>query len=59
MSHEPVRLGILSTAHINRLVIPPAQESPKTDLVAVASRDQQKAEEYGREWGIPRAYGTY
>jgi D-xylose 1-dehydrogenase (NADP+, D-xylono-1,5-lactone-forming) len=48
VSYEPVRWGILSTAHINRLVIPPAQESPMTDLVAVASRDQQKAEEYAR-----------
>jgi D-xylose 1-dehydrogenase (NADP+, D-xylono-1,5-lactone-forming) len=59
MGYEPVRWGILSTAHINRLVIPPAQESPKVDLVAVASRDQQNAEEYAREWGIPRSYGTY
>jgi D-xylose 1-dehydrogenase (NADP+, D-xylono-1,5-lactone-forming) len=59
MSYEPVRWGILSTAHINRLVIPPARESPKVDLVAVASRDERKAEEYASEWGIPRACGTY
>jgi predicted dehydrogenase len=59
VSYEPVRWAILSTAHINRLLIPPAQESPKTDLVAVASRDQRKADVYAGEWGIPRAYGTY
>ena len=59
MSYEPVRWGILSTAHINRLVIPPAQESPKVDLVAVASRDERRAEEYAGKWGIPRAHGTY
>ncbi len=51
--------GIISTADINRKVIPGAKESPKVDLVAVASRDQARAEEYAREWGIERAYGSY
>ena len=59
MGMSPVKLGILSTAHINRLVIPPAHESPKVDLVAVASREQGRAEEYARHWQIPRAYGSY
>jgi D-xylose 1-dehydrogenase (NADP+, D-xylono-1,5-lactone-forming) len=56
---EPVRWGILSTARINRLVIPPAHDSPKVELLSVASRDQRSAEEYAREWSIPRAYGRY
>jgi len=51
--------GIISTAHINRLVIPPARESPRVDLIAVASRDQSRAEEYARKWDIERAYGSY
>jgi D-xylose 1-dehydrogenase (NADP+, D-xylono-1,5-lactone-forming) len=51
--------GIISTADINRLVIPPAQESPAIDLVGVASRTQDRAEEYAAKWGIPRAYGSY
>jgi D-xylose 1-dehydrogenase (NADP+, D-xylono-1,5-lactone-forming) len=55
----PVRWGILSTAHINRLVIPPAHSSAKTELLGVASRDQARAEEYARQWEIPRAYGSY
>jgi xylose dehydrogenase (NAD/NADP) len=59
MSSDPVRWGILSTAHINRLVIPPAQASPKVDLVAVASRNERKAQEYASEWKIPRAHGSY
>ena len=59
MGVAPVKWGILSTAHINRLVIPPARESPKVDLVAVASREQTRAEEYARQWEIPRAYGSY
>jgi xylose dehydrogenase (NAD/NADP) len=59
MSYAPVRWGILSTAHINRLVIPPAKESPKVDLVAVGSRKQESADEYARKWEIPRAHGSY
>jgi predicted dehydrogenase len=59
MSYEPVRWGIVSTADINRLVIPPAQASPKVDLVAVASRTQERADEYAAKWGIPRAHGSY
>jgi predicted dehydrogenase len=51
--------GIISTADINRKLIPGAQESPRVDLVGVASRDQRRAEDYAREWGIERAYGSY
>jgi predicted dehydrogenase len=58
MDH-PVRWGILSTARINRLVIPGLHSSPETELVAVASRDRAHAAEYAREWRIPRAHGSY
>src|SRR4051812_50081536 len=58
-SVEPVTWGIVSTAHINRLVIPGAKASPKADLLAVASRNQARADEYAREWGIRRADGSY
>jgi D-xylose 1-dehydrogenase (NADP+, D-xylono-1,5-lactone-forming) len=54
-----MRLGIVSTADINRKVIPGARASEKVELVAVASRDQQRAEEYARTWEIERAYGSY
>ena len=56
---KPVKWGIISTADINRKVIPGAHASDKIDLVAVASRDQVRAEEYAREWEIPRAFGSY
>jgi D-xylose 1-dehydrogenase (NADP+, D-xylono-1,5-lactone-forming) len=59
MSYAPVRWGIISTAHINRLLIPGAHASPKVDLLAVASRDRARAEEYARKWEIPVAYGSY
>jgi predicted dehydrogenase len=54
-----VKWGIVSTADINRKVIPGAHASEKVDLVAVASRDQARAEAYAAEWEIPRAYGSY
>jgi xylose dehydrogenase (NAD/NADP) len=54
-----VKWGILSTADINRKVIPGAHASAKAELIAVASRDQGRAEKYAREWEIERAYGSY
>ena len=58
MAH-PVKWAIMSTANINRKVIPGAHASPKVELVAVASRDQARAEKYAKTWEIPRAYGSY
>ena len=54
-----VKWGLVSTADINRKLIPGAQASPKVELLAVASRDRARAEAYAREWGIERAYGSY
>ncbi|HEV8103895.1 MAG TPA: Gfo/Idh/MocA family oxidoreductase [Gaiellaceae bacterium] len=56
---DPVTWGIISTADINGKVIPGAHASAKVDLVAVASREQTRAETYAKEWAIERAYGTY
>ncbi len=56
---DAVKWGIISTADINRKVIPGAHASPKVELVAVASRDQARADEYAKTWEIERAYGTY
>jgi predicted dehydrogenase len=56
---SPVKWGIVSTADINRKVIPGAHASKKVDLVAVASRNQARADAYARDWEIPRAYGSY
>jgi len=59
MGVAAVKWGILSTADINRKVIPGMHASEKAELIAVASRDQHRAEEYAREWEIDRAYGSY
>jgi hypothetical protein len=56
---ERLRWGLLSTARINRALIPAIRASARGELVAVASRDAAHAEAYAREWGIPRAYGSY
>jgi D-xylose 1-dehydrogenase (NADP+, D-xylono-1,5-lactone-forming) len=51
--------GMISTANINQAVMPPLKRSQRNRLLGVASRDQRRAEEYAREWSIPRAYGSY
>ncbi|HEY2327142.1 MAG TPA: Gfo/Idh/MocA family oxidoreductase [Gaiellaceae bacterium] len=56
---DTVKWGIISTADINRKIIPGAHASDKVDLIAVASRTQDRAESYAREWEIERAYGSY
>jgi len=54
-----VKWGFLSTANINRLVLAGARQSDRVDVVAVASRDAARAQEYARANGIERAYGSY
>jgi len=56
---EKLRWGLLSTARINRAVIPPIRASARGELVAVASREAAKAEAYAKEWDIPKAFGSY
>ena len=59
MSERKLRWGLLSTARINRSLIPPLRMSPRNELVAVASRTQEKGEAYAKEWNIPTVYGSY
>lgn len=55
-----VRWGILSTAKIGRTqVIPAMQKSQYVDVVAIASRDMQKAQATASELGIPKVYPDY
>lgn len=54
-----VRWGLLSTANINAMLIPPIRASKRGELVAVASRSQEKSEAYAAEWEIPLAFGSY
>jgi len=54
-----VRWGLLSTAHINRRVIPAVRASRRGELVAVASRNLDRARAYAHEWEISEAFGSY
>lgn len=57
---ETVRWGILSTANIGRKAVAPAIRTSKNGrLLAVASRDEEKARAYAREFAMPRSYGSY
>ena len=57
---QKVRWGVLGVANIARTkVIPGLMRGEWTEVVAVASRDSQRAREAAEELGIPRAYGSY
>jgi predicted dehydrogenase len=57
---KKVRWGILSTAKIAREQVIPAMKSGElTDVVAIASRDRQLAQDVAAEFAIPKAYGSY
>jgi len=59
MPNKILNWGILSTARINRALIPPLQISKRNHLLAVGSRNRESADKYAREKKIPRAHGSY
>jgi D-xylose 1-dehydrogenase (NADP+, D-xylono-1,5-lactone-forming) len=56
---KQLRWGILGTSRINRSVAPAINESPRSQLLAVASRALERAQAEARSYSIPRAYGSY
>ncbi|KAI0787439.1 NAD binding Rossmann fold oxidoreductase [Fomes fomentarius] len=57
---DALRLGILSTANINSAaIINPAKTHGGIIISAIASRNLEQAQKYAREYGIPKAYGSY
>jgi predicted dehydrogenase len=59
MANKVLNWGLLSTARINRALITPLRASKRNQLLAVASRAQESADQYAREWKISRAHGSY
>ena len=59
MSERRLRWGLICTARINRALIPAIRAANRSELVAVASRDLARAQEYARQWEIPRAHRSY
>ena len=57
---KKIRWGILSTANIGMEKVTPAiMASPHSEVVAIASRDLEKAKAAAAKLGIPRAFGSY
>jgi D-xylose 1-dehydrogenase (NADP+, D-xylono-1,5-lactone-forming) len=54
-----LRWGLMSTARINRALIPAIRGGGRSELTTVASRTLDRARDYAREWKIPRALGSY
>lgn len=56
---QHVRWGLVGTARINERLIPCLERSPRSELRAVASRQQETANTFAAAWNIPHAYGNY
>jgi len=57
---KKLRWGVLSTAHIAvSKVIPAMQRGEWCEVVAISSRDLERAKQVAQRLGIPKAYGSY
>jgi len=60
MSQGPLNWGIIGAARIaTAQVIPALQQGEKHQVLAIASRDRERAESVARSLSIPRSYGSY
>jgi xylose dehydrogenase (NAD/NADP) len=59
MTVRKVRWGLISTARINERLIPVIRQAERSELVAIASRDGERAKSYAKQWNIPHAYQGY
>lgn len=58
-THRQLNWGIISTARINRRVIPQLKIAARSNLRAVASRTAESAQAYAAKWHIPQTFGSY
>ncbi len=56
---DKIRWGLLSTANINRRLIPAIRASRRGALAAVASRNKARVDSYAAQWEIPQAFASY
>ena len=54
-----VRWGVLSTARINEKMLRGAHAAAGVDVIAIASRDRARGEEFAARHGIARVHGSY
>ena len=58
-SADPVRLGIIGTGNILDRFLPGARRSASIDVVAIASREEDRARAAAAARHIPKAHGSY
>src|SRR6266513_5840692 len=56
---KKVRWGILGVAKINERLLPGFAKAANAELVGIASRSLQKAQDAAKAAGIPKAFGSY
>lgn len=56
---KSLRWGLMSTADINRKIIPAIRASKDGNLTSVASREKSRAIQYAQKWSIPYSFGSY
>jgi predicted dehydrogenase len=56
---QKIKWGIISTGHISRKFATALALLPNAELVAVASRDLETAEQFAQEFNVRKAYANY
>ena len=56
---KPIRWGIIATGEIAKNMVETLNRCNDAEVVAVASRTQQRAESFGHKWNISTCYGSY
>lgn len=57
---KPLKLGVIGVSgHLMTRIMLPLSQSSSVELIALSSRNYQKAEAACKEWDVPKAYGSY
>jgi len=57
---EKLKIGVLGTSkHLVGSILLPLSKSDTVQIVAIGSRDIEKAKDLAKNWDIPKAYGSY
>ncbi len=56
---KKIKWGIISTGHISQKFAEALAILPEAELVAVASRTEEKAKEFSKKYNVSKAYPTY
>lgn len=57
---KPLQIGILGVSgHLMQRIMLPLSQTDQVEVVAIGSRQLSKASQAARDWGIPKACGSY